>query len=302
VEVILLVDALGSPKLTALAPLTQAGARVQIFNPPFSWKRRRPILQRDHRKILVVDDVGFCGGMNISEDYAGHRRGNALFRDSHALLEGPCVHDLARIFAATVQSTTRRRLALPARAAPMDGGVLVQVLESDVPRKKRHIQRALYQTLGHAEKSCFLTTPYFCPPHRMLKALMHAARRGVDVRVLTAGMSDVPIVAIGARHLYGNLLNAGVRIFEMKKRTLHAKTVTIDGVYASVGSFNLDRWSFERNLECNFAAIAPDLAAQLERCFATDVELGDEVKPEQWVVRSLWVRLIGWLAYQLMRL
>jgi cardiolipin synthase len=302
VEVVLIVDAVGSSKLSGqlLAPLKAAGARVLLYN-PLSLRRKRSPLHRDHRKILVVDAVAFCGGMNISEDYAGVRWGRATFRDTHALLEGPCVADFARIvrFSALVGGT---ELRASSPSLSLEKGIQIQVLQSDVPRAKRHIQRALLQAIARAERRAWLTTPYFVPPPRLLKALVAARKRGVEVSVLTAGISDVPIAAAAARHLYGSLLRAGVRVLEMEKRTLHAKTATIDGTWSLIGSFNLDRWSFERNLEVCFSALAPDLAQSLEEVFSADRALCREVRLSEWQGRTLWERVKGFLAYQLMRL
>jgi cardiolipin synthase len=303
-DVLLLVDAIGSPRLdeATLAPLRAAGVQVAHYNPPWSLKRRLPLLHRDHRKILVVDEVAFAGGMNISEDYAGARWGNGLFRDTHALVEGPAVADLAAILRASFRAATGRELSAPPRRAAMPDGVFVQVLGSDVRRQKRHIQRALYQTVGRCVSTCFLTSPYFVPPPRLLRALVRAARRGVDVRVLTAGLSDVPVAAVAARHLYGTLLQAGVKVYEMHAQTLHAKTAAIDGIYASIGSFNLDRWSFVRNSEVNVTVLDSGLASLLEAQMAVDLGGARQVSRGEHAARSLWERARGWLALQLMRL
>lgn len=306
-DVVLLYDVVGSPQLTdeVLRPLKDAGVEVVAFNPLWRGRfglRRLPILHRDHRKILIADDAGFCGGMNIAEDYAGPKHGNGRFRDTHAGLLGPCVADLADILRASVRTAGGPRLPALAAPPPREGGVFLQVLGSDVRRRRRHIQRALFHTVRRAVSTCFLTTPYFVPPPRLVRALVHARRRGVDVRVLTAGVSDVPIVAAAARHLYGRLLGAGVRIFEMTGRTLHAKTATIDGLYASVGSFNLDRWSFGRNLEVTFAVLGAGLADSLERRMEDDLLLSREVQRAEHEARGLWQRIVGFVAYQLMRL
>ena len=300
-DVIVLYDVVGSPHFDG-KELTAKGIRVVPFNPPRLLLSRLPVLLRDHRKILVVDDVAFCGGMNISEDYAGPKHGNGLFRDTHALVEGPAVAALATIFAQSFLTATGERLATEWPTVPLAEGVFAQVLGSDVRRRKRHIQRALQLTVNRAVRKCFLTTPYFVPPPALLRSLCHAARRGVDVRVLTAGVSDVPIVAVAARHLYGKLLRSGVRVFEMVDRTLHAKTASIDGVYASVGSFNLDRWSFTRNLEVNITAVDPGLAEHLARQFDDDVALSREIHLKEHDARHLLDRVLGFIAFQLMRL
>jgi cardiolipin synthase A/B len=305
VEVVVIYDSVGSTGMHTdghWEPLHEAGARVVSFNPPFQIGRKLPLLYRDHRKILIVDEsVGFTGGMNISEDYAGPKLGTAMFRDTQVLVEGPAVRDLAMIFAASFQTATGERLQLFARSAPLAEGVFCQVLGSDVRRRKRHIQRAMFHTVGRCVRTCYVTSPYFVPPPRLLTALEHAARRGVDVRVLTAGFSDVPIVAIAGRHLYERLLRAGVKIYEMKGRTLHAKTTTIDGVYGGIGSFNLDRWSFARNLEVTLSTIDPGVARGLEEQFHEDLKIATEVQLDVHMRMGVVDRILRWLAFQLMR-
>ena len=302
VRVVLLVDAVGSGNLDDgdLAPLRAAGGRAERFNVP--WHLDLSPLVRDHRKILLVDHIlAFCGGMNMTAEYAGPELGTNRFRDTHMLLEGPGVADLAQLFVGSFQMATGERLTAGPRPTPMSRGVQVQVLGTNHRGGKRHIQRALFHTVGRAVKTCALTSPYFVPPPRLLRQLVAAARRGVTVRVLTAGLSDVPAARVAAEHIYGSLLRAGVQIFEMNARTLHAKTSTIDGVYCSVGSFNLDRWSYGRNLEVTVACMDSDVAAALQRCFENDLQSAREVKLAEWETRSLWRRVLGYFAFQLMR-
>ena len=129
-----------------------------------------------------------------------------------------------------------------------------------------------------------------------------AADRGVDVRILTAGLSDVPVVAMAARHIYGRLLRHGVRIYEMFDSTIHAKTMTIDGVFSTVGSFNLDPWSEKRNLEVKVAMIDPEVALQMEEDFLSCVGKAKEVTLHTWNNRRWWRRALHWAAYQVLRL
>jgi cardiolipin synthase len=302
VDVLLLYDAVGSSDMTPAqtAPLTAAGARVVVFNP---WRLLSPrrSLKRDHRKILITDDTGFVGGMNISADYAGPTLGNGRFRDTHARIVGPGVADLARVLGRSYKLATKDELTPPAPTAEKPGGIFAQVLRSDVRRGRRYIQRALRQTIGRSLQRCWLTTPYFVPPIRLIRTLKGAARRGVDVRVLTAGESDVPIVRRASHHLYGRLLRAGVRIFELRDRTLHAKTATIDGLYTMVGSFNLDHWSWHRNLEVTLSVVDPDAAARVSAHFERDLEGAHEISLDQWR-RGLLERVVDWVAFQLMKL
>jgi len=293
VSVLFCFDGFGSAHLDDehLRPLRAAGVDVRPFNPlPRFGLPTRRLLTRDHRKLLVIDDrIGFAGGMNVGEDYAGNRYGTGRFRDTALRVEGPAARDLAMLLDPT-------RTEMPARAA---GGAFAQVLESNRRRQRRAIQRALRLTLRRAQLRCWLTSPYFVPPGGLRRALIRAARRGVDIRLLIAGRSDVPWSRTVARHVYGGLLRAGVRIFEMRERTLHAKTVSIDGVYGSVGSFNLDRLSYAVNLEVAVTVLDRPVAEALDEQFVRDTAISDEVTFARWKQRSLLERLAGWILYRL---
>ena len=304
-QVRLLYDAVGSPRITeaCLKPLRDAGAEIDRFNPLFTWKRRPGFLQRDHRKITIIDDhTAFAGGINTSEDYAGQRHGRCTFQDCHARLRGPCVRDLANVTLASlglVRDVPRRLTGPRARRT---GRTFVQVLVSRGGLGRRRLQRAIRLTVRHSVERCWITNPYFLPPQRLMSAMKKAAKRGVDVRVLTAGRSDVPIVRAASQHIYGDLLKHRVRIFEYFNSTLHAKTMTIDGLYGTVGSFNLDTWSDKRNLEVNVGMIDAEIARALEEQFETNLTGAKEVVLDAWIKRSRWRRLLHWCAYQLMRL
>jgi cardiolipin synthase len=303
-RVLLVLDAFGSHRISGerLARLRARGATVVEFNPIVRWRAPFSRLVRYHRKILVVDERrAFCGGMNVAEEYAGSRHGTGLFRDTQLALEGPCARDLAHLTERDMLERAPRRAARAEPAQP-EAGSLVQILDANERRHRRAIQKALRVTLGRTLERCYLSSPYFVPPRRLMRALTHAARRGVDVRVLTAGRSDVPLVRLASQHLYGRLLRAGVRIFELQKRLLHAKTVTVDGVYASVGSFNLDHWSDRRNLEVAVAVLDRGAASALEEQFLRDLEGAQEVQLSSWARRSWPRRLAGWLAYQILRI
>jgi cardiolipin synthase len=304
-DVIVIYDYLGSSRVGSafFEPLVKAGGKVFAFNPIWPWRKRGPLLFRDHRKILIADDrVAFCGGMNIGADYAGPKYGRARFRDTVFSLEGPCIEDLAALFVSSLRETSGEDRSLKQVSAQSEAGVLTQVLGSNSRRNLMAIQRSMEMTLRRATSYCYFTTPYFLPFDRLRKAMLDAAQRGVDVRVLTAGLSDVPLMRMASQHAYGQFLEAGIRIYEMFGMTLHAKTATIDGIYGTVGSYNLDHWSASRNLEVNVSAWDPDIAQELERNFRNDLLNSKEVVFSQWEARGLWTRFKHWFAYQIMRL
>eukprot|EP01113_Clastostelium_recurvatum_P002670 TRINITY_DN11131_c0_g1_i1.p1 TRINITY_DN11131_c0_g1~~TRINITY_DN11131_c0_g1_i1.p1 ORF type:complete len:457 (+),score=89.13 TRINITY_DN11131_c0_g1_i1:16-1386(+) len=331
--VVLIYDAVGSSKMSDqdLKPLRDKGGLVLTFNPWWKrpWKFAPGLFFRNHRKLLVVDDaVGFAGGMNISNLYAGKESGGTgYFRDTHVKVEGPAVNHLTHIFYHTLTDLAYSQPIMPRAWTPpgrfllpflmpfhkpymheeniipdTSSGVFVQVLESNVRRNRRHIQKAMRITLRNAHNHCYFTTPYFLPTARLRRAIVKAAGRGVDVRIITAGLSDVPLVQLASQHVYSIFLKRGVRIYEMHESRLHAKIVTIDGIYSSVGSFNLDPWSSNSNLEINLTMLDPDIALQLENQFTKDLKSCREITLDVLENRPFLFKVLHWTAYQVLRL
>jgi len=308
-----------------LLPMKSVGIEVLEFNPIWPWRRHGPLLFRDHRKIIVVDKkIAFCGSMNIGADYAGPTFGNDRFRDSMAQIEGPAVKDLLEITLESIAESEFKEGKIPKKkelaplppmrqiyqhlfrpAAFLDlyaHDAVVQVLRSNTHKNLLQIQNSMEECLERAIEYCYFTTPYFLPYGSLAHAIIKAKNRGVDVRILTAGLSDVPLMHWAMQHVYQNFLEKGVRIYEMNQRTLHAKLATIDGVYASIGSYNLDHWSARRNLEVNISIIDRPIALELKEQFYRDLELSKEIHIKQIASRSLVHRIFCWLCYQLFRL
>lgn len=298
-EVILIYDHFGSSRLSNafLQPILRAGGETFNFNSIWPWRRQGPLLFRDHRKILIIDeDVSFCGSVNISANPA------LKFRDTAMRIQGPATRDLINLFLDSLYETTGKNKKNIEYSKKYLNGVVAQVLGSNQRRKLVSIQKSMEVTLRRAKHTCYFTTPYFLPYDRLRKAMIDAAKRGVDVRVLTAGLSDVPLMRFASHHVYEQFLKAGIRIYELFGQTLHAKTAAIDGIYVSVGSYNLDHWSARRNLEVNVSVIDPHLAAELESHFDSDLKNAREISLPIWEERSYIRRILNFLAYQIMRL
>lgn len=304
VEVSLLYDAWGSSVASAtLETLHAAGARTLAFHALRFAGRARAVIgrmtRRDHKKTLVVDSrVGFTGGINICDDYAPlHGPG---WRDTHLRVEGPAVAELERCFL----HTWRRGGGSPVDPAlhVIDGRSRddrVTILTSDHRRGRISIREAYRRAITHAREKILITNAYFLPEIRMLRALVAAARRGVDVRVMIPGTSDVLAVVYASRAIYDFLLGGGVRMFEWKGRVLHAKTAVIDGQWSTVGSSNLDHQSLRMNLEVNALVRDQGFSRALERMFEDDLRHCDEIVPERWMRRPLSARALSWGAYLL---
>ncbi|HEY4102592.1 MAG TPA: phospholipase D-like domain-containing protein [Polyangiaceae bacterium] len=311
VEVAVVFDAVGSVGASELMfeELERAGVRVIEFNPIAPWKRRfrlSRLTRRDHRKILVVDGrVGFTGGINIADFWLPLDEGGAGWRDDMVRIDGPAVAGLRDCFArvwARLRGGELRLVGYP--ALPLDTGVsasgqAVRVLGQHVFRTRHQISRAYLHYLRTALKRIFIANSYFVPDGRVLRALSRAARRGVDVRIIVPGQSDVDIVRHASRAVWGRLLRAGVRIFEWDESVLHAKSAVVDGSWSTTGTFNFDYWSLQVNLEVNVSVLDARFASTLEASFLDDFARCREVRLADFRFRPLGQRLLEFIAYRL---
>ncbi len=297
VAVRLLVDGFGGSIPRALSRrLRGAGIALAEFN-PIALSRFRPSLLnfRTHRKIVVVDgEIGFTGGMNVSDSHDDRVRGAEAFRDTHVRIRGDAVRALALVFLedwafATGETPVDARV-LPAPRG--EGTHLAQIVASgpDVGDVAViHLQQ--FSAIASATSRVWLTTAYFVPDEPMLVALRSAARRGVDVRILLPEAGDHPFVAAAGRSYFPELLAAGVRIFAYGPRVLHAKTLVVDHHYALVGTANFDNRSFRLNFEVCAAFFEEDIADELAAAFEADLEHAREVTPASIEGASVVARL-----------
>lgn len=280
VQVKLLVDGYGSFWLSRrrLRDLRRAGGEV-VFFLPARLILFQPMNLRNHRKIVVVDGrVALTGGINIGDEYRGAR---APWRDAHLRVEGPAVLPLALVLAQDWRFAARRDIpraeidrARDAHADRPAGPATVAIMRSgpDIRGPEREtVHRVLFAAITLAQKSVFITTPYFIPDRSIVVALQTAAYRGVDVRILFPGKSNHPFVFQAGRSFYEDLLAAGVSIFEYGPGMIHAKTMVVDGTVALVGSANMDIRSFRLNFEVHTVIDEPSVAARLASCFEADL-------------------------------
>ncbi|MEN9798708.1 MAG: hypothetical protein RL653_2404 [Pseudomonadota bacterium] len=230
--------------------LRACGAKVRTFNPLTGLLSGR--LWRNHRKVLLVDgEAALVGGINISDAYA-HAEGRAGWADLALELRGPVV----------VELSARLR---GARLLPPAGPLRVWLSGL---RGGGRLQRRYREALDAARAEVLLAHAYFLPSGSFVRALCRAARRGVTVRLLLAGRSDVPLMRLATARLYDRLLASGVQVFEWHGSTLHAKTAVVDGRLTLLGSFNLDPLSLvnlETLVEAEDAPLAEAVRAWIER-------------------------------------
>jgi cardiolipin synthase len=313
VQVNLMYDSVGSfgTPPDFFARLRDAGINVLEFNPVNPLKVRKKLLttQRDHRKVVVVDGrIGFTGGVNISDVYSGSPSGPSGspfssggsagtsklgWRDTHVMMEGPVVAELQRSFLKAWEYQKGPPLAARDYFPHLDarGKALAEVIVSYSGDTDRLTYVTYVAAIENAKYWIDLTTAYFVPDHQLIKAITDAAKRGVEVRIVVPSASDSTLALYAGRFHYGDLLESGVRVYERRTRMIHAKTVVIDGVWSTVGSTNMDLWSFLRNDEINVVVIDTDFANELEKLFGEDLTRSNGITPEEWSKRPISSRL-----------
>ncbi len=290
--------------------LKAGGIEVLEFNPINPLKAKTPWLinNRDHRKLLVVDGrTAFIGGINISSvnsaGSVGRRTekaaGNPVaWRDTHLQIEGPVVGELQKLFMETWEKQRGQPLApkeyFPALEA--QGNEIVRAIGSTPDDPYSLIYLTLISAIGNAEKQVYLTNAYFVPDPQLLKALIDAAGRGVDVRLLLPSHSDSAVVFHAGRSHYSGLLEGGVKLYERFGALLHSKTAVIDGVWSTVGSTNLDWRSFLDNDEVNAVILGREFGQKMQAAFARDLEASEAIDLASWERRPLSFRFKEWMA------
>ncbi|WP_460843593.1 phospholipase D-like domain-containing protein [Nocardioides marmoraquaticus] len=244
---------------------------------------------RDHRKILVVDDdVAFVGGYNIGSAYATE------WRDTHCRITGPGVGDLTRAFADFWNQHREKRFRRDEQpmlvSTPPSWEPAIRV-HRNLPRLWMFPIRAMYlEAINRAQKNVWMTHAYFIPDENFVESLVHAARRGVDVRLLLPAKSNHIVADWISRGYFRRMLQAGIKIHRFRDAMVHAKTATIDGSWTTIGTANVDRLSMSGNYEINVEIIDESLAAEMERIFATDLTNSLELTLDEWGARDVYSR------------
>ncbi len=343
VRVYLAMDGFGTPGLAPewSARFTQSGVHWRIFSPLGRWGIFLPRQwRRLHRKLCVVDGaVAFCGGINILDDFVDPNHG-ALQEprlDFAVQVSGPLVRDIARLMVrfwwrALLANDARNREFLTAwrrlrrvmrrgaaagllggedsvfmdsqqGVAPSGMGARAALVLRDNLRNRTRIERMYLKALGEAREEVVIANAYFLPGGRMRRALVHAARRGVRVRLLLQGRYEYFLQFHATRRVYGVLLDAGVEIHEYAPSFLHAKVAVIDQHWATVGSANIDPLSMllarEANVLVEDVAFAGELHGCLEQAIASG---GRRVEAQAYAGRSWRLRMMELMALACMRL
>jgi cardiolipin synthase A/B len=310
-DVRVLVDAFGSFESDALlSELERTGVKVHWYNPILPWARgfrHNRVGKRDHRKVIVVDGGSACvGGINITEK-------SEPWHDYSVLVHNTVAAELRELFFETWHRSQRDVTELGADAkntTPHIGSASAPVVPSETQANApfqivakrswvahRALRRLYLTRIRNAKERILIENAYFVPDTFIRNALVRAARRGVEVRILVPEISDLPSVDLASRAGFKKLLKAGVHIHRWPNGILHAKVAVIDS-WATVGSYNLDYRSFFHNLEVNIATSDRRFVEELTENLRSDLEGAPELEFHAWRDRSVWTRFLEWIAYQ----
>jgi cardiolipin synthase A/B len=307
VKVDILLDRHGSGKVPAdiIRTMKDGGCHVEYFRQIeadgiiFPWRLLR-YNYRSHRRVLVIDGrIGFTGGYGVSDAWMGNGRMPKHWRDTNVRIEGPVVSFLQTAFAESWLETTGIAIGGNDYFPRLDhaGTMQAQIVKSSPLGGSFQNYMLFLLSINSANKSIFITNPYFIPDEVMTDALVKAAGRGVRVVILTPGTIDNRFTYTASRSHYGPLLFGGVEVFEYKAAFMHAKTIVVDGVWATIGSTNIDNRSFALNQEINLTVHDSTVAHHLEEIFHDDLKYSEPVTYEQWRSRGVFERLFEFFSF-----
>jgi cardiolipin synthase A/B len=293
VRVRLLIDTVGGATMDSrlIWQLERAGATIGWFRPGRIPHLRR-LNNRTHRKILITDGrIGFTGGVGIADTWTGHAQDPNHWRETHCRITGPAVADLHVGFAENWLEATGEELTL--EAPQPTGSVDIQTIISTAGSlRPTTAERLIATTFAAAEHRLWITTGYFVPSDAVIEALIAARHRDVDVRVLTNGRhTDHRIAMFSGRSSYGPLLDVGVKIYEYDRTMHHAKIISIDSAWGTLGSINLDPRSLILNDELNVATTDPGIISALDLQFLEDLKAANHIRPTQFHQRGRLTRI-----------
>ena len=292
VAVHVLLDWIGSAKVEQryLDEMKAAGVEIERYHEPH-WSHLARLNNRTHRKLLVVDGkVGFTGGVGIADKWLGNARNPDEWRDTHFRVRGPVVAQMQAVFLDNWVKANGRVLHgenyFPALSQA--GAKAAQMFSSSPSGGSESMHLMYLMAITAAERSIHLSSSYFVPDAMTIAALVAAVKRGVEVRIITPGQHiDSDIVRRASRSLWGDLLQAGVKIAEYQPTMFHCKVLVVDDLFVSVGSTNFDNRSFRLNDEANLNVLDAAFAHQQRQIFEADWAKSREITYAQWQARPL---------------
>lgn len=303
-EIKLIFDAVGSSvSHKAMKRLKQNNIKVKIYMPVFFSRVAHKANYRNHRKIVIIDDLtGFMGGINVADNYINPNKNNLFWRDTHIMLKGEAVYDLQHIFVSDWFFVCGEKLEInkTVDVSSVKTHIPATVLASDFGTSDEIILKAFIGMISMAKKEILITTPYFIPPESIFSILKIAAKSGVEIKILLPEEPDLRTAYYASYSYLIDMIKNGVKIYFYTKGMIHAKTMMVDDDMCTIGSANMDYRSFSLNAEANTFIIDESVTSQLKDQYKKDLEDAVEVSlddllnwPRHKKVAASFARLIS---------
>ena len=308
-DVVVIMDYIGSLDYKWRSDLESCGIPVVLFN-PFPWshwtvagvpKSVGPVPFRDHRKILIADNIGFCGSMNIQgETVANEGDEFPAFYDLNAKLQGPAVAHLGNVFRDSLEESKVGVTRPPFPAPPKAGSTYVQVLQSNVRKERRAIQKSLAKQIREAETEVRVASSYFSPPGFLKRALLKL-KESKKTSMVVSGTTDffpVPGDLMAQTHALSRFIRKpNTQISLYSKSHMHGKFTSVDKLFVQIGSYNFDRFSARRNLESAIGVFDVEVVFRVNDIHQRLVDEGNIARDDGVYFRNPVARFFCWLAY-----
>lgn len=266
--------------------LNDSGVEHYPFMPVLFSSLTGKMNYRNHRKIAVIDgEIAYVGGVNISDTYVNYDDSDMYWRDMHLRLIGEAVKSLQIDFFTTWEFVSNQKIDIDERYFPevtCKNDVAVQIAASGPDTDAPNIMEAIFMAITTAEDYVYITTPYLVPNDQMITALQVASKSGVDVRILIPKESDSWVVKHATNSYLERLMDADIKVYRYTKGFVHAKTMVVDDVFATVGTSNMDYRSFNINFEVNAFIYDVKNSKILKNYYLEDLESAEIVEPERW--------------------
>ncbi len=298
VKVKFIYDDFGSPSINKKMEirLNEAGVEVYPFQKVLFYLLANRLNYRNHRKIIIIDgQTAFTGGINVSDKYINNQAGKLYWRDTHVRIDGPGVFYLQYLFFTDWSFCCGKKIKPTIEHFVADKKFqedsLVQVVASGPDARQPAILFSMLKAISLARKEILITTPYFIPGDAILDALKVAALSGLSVKLLVPGVGDSKLVNAASRSYYGELLFAGVEIYQYQKGFVHAKTMVTDAKLSVIGTANMDMRSFELNFEVNVLIYDEKISHKLRTIFFEDLTDAKKIDAKKWNKRPVFKQM-----------
>lgn len=309
VRVYFLLDAFGGSSFTKemVSKVEEAGILFRKFSPVFISKGFQLSLRLHHKVLLVDGDVSVIGGMNVANRYHGTPEMKEWL-DFAIMIKGPeCAHVLfvlKKLWNKTFISNKERSRETVHNPKFYDENVRVRVLQNNWYRNKIEILRSYRSALKHGQKQMIIFASYFLPGRNERKLLRNASRRGVDIKLVLSAESDAPVFKRATNFFYDFILRNKIKIYEYLPANLHAKVATVDGIWSTIGSYNMNHLSDYGSIEMNASILNAEFTEKFDKLLLEIIEKDcREVYFEDYIHRKTWLsRLTDWFSYQIIRI